>query len=176
MGTTANRGLRYPEGTTPGNQMHTRIKELAEDVDSKLQFPVARYHMRSEGESIPHAAWYTLIYWTPIETSSRITYNGTSTFTILDAGLYTISFSAMFRNENTSNGIRGLMIVVNGTQVDGVYVAPVAAQGDYVSGKCGLSMRVPNNCTVQFHVIQTSGGAVTVHGTPWTNFSIARVN
>lgn len=34
---TANRGLRYPEGTAIGNTMHTRIKELAEDVDSQFQ-------------------------------------------------------------------------------------------------------------------------------------------
>lgn len=35
MGTTS-RNLRYPEGTALGNQMHTRIKELADDTTTQL--------------------------------------------------------------------------------------------------------------------------------------------
>lgn len=35
MGTTS-RNLRYPEGTAIGNQMHTRIKELADDTTTQL--------------------------------------------------------------------------------------------------------------------------------------------
>jgi hypothetical protein len=37
MGTTPNRGLRYPEGTAIANQLHTYIKNLALDVDADLE-------------------------------------------------------------------------------------------------------------------------------------------
>lgn len=36
MGTTANRGLRYPESTVLANTLHTQIKNLADDVDAQL--------------------------------------------------------------------------------------------------------------------------------------------
>lgn len=176
MGTTTNRGLRYPEGVALGNTMHTQIKNLADDVDAKFQFPNVRYQMRTNGEVTPNNAVYTLIYWVPVETSPRITWNGTSTFTILDAGLYTFTFQAMFRNEYSSAGMRSSHIVVNGTQVCGAYAAPVPGQAEYVSSTNAVSLRVSANSPVQFRTLQTSGGAVTVHDGPWTNMSIARVN
>lgn len=176
MGTTTNRGLRWPDATSSSNQLHTRIRELAEDVDTKFQFPNVRYHMRSAGESIPTGAWYTLIYWTPVDTHSRITWNGTSTFTILDAGMYDIRLQAMFRNENSSSGVRATQLLVNGGLQSGDYAPPIVGQGDYASSRCSVVMRLPANSTVQFQTLQNSGGPVTVHGSPWTNMSIARLN
>lgn len=175
MGITSRLALRYPEATALANTIHTQIKNLAEDVDSKLDFPSITYDLRGAGESTPHGAWYDVIYWVPGETDSRIPWNGTSTFTLTDAGIYAITANVMFRSDVSSSGIRGALIASGGAQIAGAYTPPIDGQADYVSVPLAVTKKFAANSSIRISTLQTSGGAVMLHGSPWTRITIARV-
>lgn len=153
------------------------VEQRLREYDKRLRVPPtsSNYQMRGAGETTPSGAWYTLIYWVNTHNTDGIDYSGTSTFTIRRAGLYSIKFQAMFRNEVSSNGVRAVMILRNGGPIAGHYSAPVAGQADYVSAGCTTDLFLNAGDTLQFQTLQNSGGTVTIHGSPWTYCIITKI-
>jgi hypothetical protein len=176
MGTTPRRGLRYPESTVLANTLHTQIKNLADDVDAAL--PCARYGMSSSPlNAVGSGSWFTLIYWTPLNTHPDIIYSGTSTWTIQKAGIYAISLAVMFRNDVSSAGMRGAAIATASQGIVAAsYQPPIAAQGDYVNAATQVMMPLAAGEGVYAQALQTTGGTVNVHQYPYTQICIARLN
>lgn len=119
--------------------------------------------------------WTLLTAWSLSQNHPFITYSAGS-FTITRTGFYDLRFTAMFRNEWSSNGVRGVGIYLNGIQISGAYSAPIVGQADYVSAGCSTVYYVPNGGVITFQVLNTAGGFVTVHGAPWTECTLLRVN
>lgn len=129
-----------------------------------------------QAEPTPSGSWYHLIYWTITSNHPRISYSGTSTFTVLDGGIYQINASAMFRNEVSSSGVRGITVLLNGSYAQGTYVAPIVGQADYVSAHTSHSHYLPAGSTVRVATLQNSGGTVNVHTGYWSMLSIVKLD
>lgn len=124
---------------------------------------------------IGSGAWAQTVIWQYRYSHPDITSAGTS-FTILRSGLYRIHFRVMFRNDVSSNGVRGAEIRHNGTPVATYYTAPVAAQADYVSAAAEIDIDCAAGTVITFWALQNSGGSVNLNGgLPYTTSMIRRV-
>lgn len=176
MGTTTNKLLRYPEPTVLANTLHTHIKNLAEDVDKADPFMTAEAY---KAQSLPPGSWYNIDFWSPSAVHSEIVMSGgpegRTTFTLARAGLYDIRFTAMFRNDVSSAGVRATGIFLNAGQIAGYYAPPLAAQADYASSACERVVRLAAGAVINFRVLQNTSAAINVHSSPFTTCSIRRV-
>lgn len=173
MGTTPNKLLRYPEPTVLANTLHTQIKNLAEDVDKADIISVG---VTDATQSLVTGDWWNVANWVQRFSHPDITLASKTTFTLVRSGLYHISARAMFRNDVSSNGVRGIAIVGNGSFLAGHYSPPIVGQADYASSAVDCYYRfAAANAQVQIRVLQNSGGNVTLHTDPYTQVSIRRI-
>ena len=96
MGTTATRGLPYPEGTVSSNTLHTQIKNLADAVDA--QFGVVKDTVLGRNQAIGVVSGGTYV-----NTGSNVTVATYNAGTI-PAGTETIDISTMMHAAAVGNG------------------------------------------------------------------------
>lgn len=133
----------------------------------------ALFHL-SPVQSIPNAVGFVdLTNWVTVYSSGVTMSSGKAT--VAAEGYYHLALTVMFRNENSSNGVRGAGIFIPGGQIAGYYAPPIAAQGDYASASCQTDYYLTAGTQVAFAAAQNSGGPVTAHGAPYTIASIRRI-
>lgn len=132
-----------------------------------------------KAQTINTGTWTACDFWSPEISLHQVTMSegpeARTNFRPAVGGLYDIHFSAMFRNDVNSNGIRGVAISVGGTLKSPAYGPPVAAQADYVNVSTHALVRITANQWMQFVCMQTTGSPLMVHSAPYTQFSLRRV-
>lgn len=132
-----------------------------------------------KAQLVAPGSWYNIDFWSPEYTHADIVMSGgaegRTTFTVQKAGLYDIRFTAMFRNDVSSAGVRAAGIFINAAQVSGHYAPPLAAQADYASAGTDTMYRLAVGHYINFRVLQNTAGSVNIHSNPFTQCSIRRV-
>lgn len=167
---------RLADARTPTAHTHDDRYYTEAEVDAKLARQPAMLCHAASAQATNSGVVTQLSQWLYTYSDPGILFSVPGNFTVQQAGLYTITLQTMFRNDHGSGGMRGCMIQRNGGQIAGHYAPPIAAQADYASAGCTTDHVLAAGDVITFWSLQTSGGVVVVHTSPYTYCSIRRVS